>query len=106
MRKNHDFSKGRRGAILKVPPGKTRITIRVDDDVLGWFKLQVHKAGGGNYQTLINEALRTFIEDETGPLERVLRSVVREELSRYRVAAQRRVPKRPAVTSRAHRRPR
>ena len=83
MRRHYDFSKGRRGAILKVPSGKTRITIRLDDDVLDWFKQRVHEAGGGNYQTLINDALRRFIEDKTQTLESVLRSVLREELVRY-----------------------
>jgi len=83
MRRNYDFSKGRRGAILKVPSGKTRITIRLDDDILAWFKQRVHDAGGGNYQTLINHALRSFIENKTEPLESVLRSVLREELARY-----------------------
>lgn len=95
MRRNYDFSKGRRGAILKVPSGKTRITIRLDDDVLAWFRLRVHKAGGGNYQTLINDALRSFMQDETEPLEAVLRSVVREELTRFGSAAQRTTRRRP-----------
>src|SRR5206468_12829685 len=83
MRRNYDFSKGRRGAILKVPSGKSRITIRLDDDVLAWFKQRVHEAGGGNYQTQINDALRSFIEDKTQHLESVLRSVLREELAHY-----------------------
>jgi uncharacterized protein (DUF4415 family) len=55
-------SKGRRGAVLKVPPGKTRVTIRLDNDVLEWFRGQVDAAGGGNYQTLVNDALRTFMK--------------------------------------------
>jgi len=42
-----------------VPSGKTRITIRLDDDVLDWFPDQVDKAGGGNYQSLINSGFRT-----------------------------------------------
>jgi hypothetical protein len=83
MRSHYDFSKGRRGAILELPSGKTRITIRLDDDILAWFKDQVNQAGGGNYQTLINQALRKFIEDETEPLDSILRTVVREELERY-----------------------
>jgi len=57
MKKEYDFSKGKRGAIDPTPPGKTRITIRLDNDVLDWFRQQVHLAGGGNYQTLINNAL-------------------------------------------------
>jgi uncharacterized protein (DUF4415 family) len=82
MRKQYDFSKAKRGPVVAPAKGKTRITIRLDDDVLGWFREQVHAAGGGNYQTLINEALRTFVEERKRPLELVLRRVVREELRR------------------------
>lgn len=83
MRKEYDFSKARRGPVLPVPPGKTRITIRLDDDVLAWFRKQVHAAGGGNYQTLINQALRRFMEQGGEPLEAVMRRVVREEIQRH-----------------------
>lgn len=82
MRKSYDFSKAKRGPVVPVPKGKSRITIRLDDDVLGWFREQVHAAGGGNYQTLINDALRTYVADRKRPLELVLRRVVREELRR------------------------
>jgi uncharacterized protein (DUF4415 family) len=57
----YDFSQGKRGAIAPTPPGKTRITIRLDDDVLAWFREQAHRAGGENYQTSINDALREYI---------------------------------------------
>jgi uncharacterized protein (DUF4415 family) len=83
MRKEYDFSRGRRGPVVKAPTGKTRITIRLDDDVLAWFKAQVHKAGGGNYQTLINRALREHMGSEANPLEDTLRRVLREELPAY-----------------------
>jgi uncharacterized protein (DUF4415 family) len=83
MRKEYDFSKGKRGAVLKTPPGKTRITIRIDDDVLQWFRDQVDAAGGGSYQTLINSALREYVTSKRQPLEATLRTVIREELSRY-----------------------
>lgn len=83
MKKEYDFSRGKRGAVIKTPPGKTRITIRIDDDVLQWFRDQVHDAGGGNYQTLINAALREYVEGQEGSLKSTLRSVVREELARY-----------------------
>jgi uncharacterized protein (DUF4415 family) len=53
---------------VPVPPGKTRITIRLDDDLIQWFKDQVHAAGGGNYQTLINVALREYMEGKREPL--------------------------------------
>ena len=82
MRKEYDFSKARRGPILPVATGKTRITIRIDDDVLEWFRRQVHRAGGGNYQTLINQVLRRVREQASEPLEVVLRRVVRDELRR------------------------
>jgi uncharacterized protein (DUF4415 family) len=68
--------------VAPVPLGKTRITIRLDDDVLRWFKDQVHAAGGGNYQTLINAALREHVKKEHEPLEATLRRVIREELTR------------------------
>ncbi|WP_439344691.1 BrnA antitoxin family protein [Vacuolonema iberomarrocanum] len=62
MKAEYDFSQGKRGAIAPTPSGKTRITIRLDNEVLAWFREQVHTAGGGNYQTLINEALRQHIQ--------------------------------------------
>jgi uncharacterized protein (DUF4415 family) len=81
MKREYDFSKGKRGAILSVPKGKTRITIRLDSDILDWFREQVDAAGGGNYQTLINDALRQHIRRAHEPLETTLRRVIREELS-------------------------
>jgi len=80
MKKEYDFSQGKRGAIEPNLVGKSRITIRLDNDILEWFREQVHRAGGGNYQTLINQALREYVEHQTEPLEVVLRRVVREEL--------------------------
>jgi BrnA antitoxin of type II toxin-antitoxin system len=85
MKKEYDFSHGRRGAVLGAPPGKTRITIRIDDDILQWFRAQVHKAGGGSYQTAINEALRRTMDSSEGHVEGSLRRVLREELKGYRV---------------------
>lgn len=84
MKKEYDFNRGQRGAVIKTPPGKTRITIRLDDDILQWFRNQVHAAGGGNYQTLINKALRDYVESDQESLKDALRVVVREELARYR----------------------
>jgi uncharacterized protein (DUF4415 family) len=83
MKREYDFKGGRRGAVVATSRGKTRITIRIDDDVLGWFRAQVHKAGGGSYQTAINEALRRFIESSESDLEETVRRVLREELPRY-----------------------
>jgi len=83
MKKEYDFSTPTRGAILPIPPGKTRITIRIDDDILEWFRAQVHAAGGGNYQTLINTALRAHIDAKDEKLEETLRRVIREEFPNY-----------------------
>ena len=80
MTDEYDFSTAERGPVVKAPSGKTRITIRIDDDVLKWFKEQVNLAGGGNYQTLMNQALREFIESKNEPLESILRRVIREEM--------------------------
>ncbi|MGD1049273.1 MAG: BrnA antitoxin family protein [Candidatus Krumholzibacteriaceae bacterium] len=84
MKKEYDFSKGKRGPILPIPPGKTRITIRIDDEILDWFRDRVNAAGGGNYQTLMNDALREYIRRNEDSIEEKLRHVVREELARYR----------------------
>ena len=80
MRKEYDFSRGRKGAVLTAAPGKTKITIRLDDDILAWFRHRAHAVGGGNYQTMINRALREHIEVRVEPLEETLRRVFREEL--------------------------
>jgi hypothetical protein len=94
MKREYDFAKGRRGAVLPVPRGKTRITIRLDSDVIEWFRHQVHAAGGGSYQTLINSALREYAQRRPELLENSIRRVVRQEL--------RRAPRRTA--GRSHRR--
>ena len=78
---SEDFSKGKRGPVISGDSGKIRITIRLDADIVNYFKRKVLAAGGGNYQTLINDALRRHIEDEAQPLEDTLRRVIREELS-------------------------
>jgi hypothetical protein len=54
--------------------------------VLAWFRQQTHEAGGGNYQSLINEALREHISSRREPLEQTLRRVIREEMPRYQPA--------------------
>jgi uncharacterized protein (DUF4415 family) len=82
MRKEYDFSKAKRGPAVSVATGKTRITIRLDDDIVEWFKAQVEAAGGGNYQSLINVALREHMRRADEPLEKTLRRVLREELKR------------------------
>jgi len=82
MKREHDFHKAKRGAVVSVPKAKTRITIRLDDEILEWFPDQVKRAGGGNYQTVINEVLRQHIQRGKEPLEKTLRRVIREELRR------------------------
>ena len=80
MKAEYDFSKAKRGAVVLVPSGKVRITIRLDQAVVDWFRVRVHEAGGGNYQTLINEALKDYIAQQK--LEVTLRRLIREELRR------------------------
>jgi uncharacterized protein (DUF4415 family) len=84
MENEYDFSLGKRGAIEQIPLGKTRITIRLDDDLIAWFRQQVEELGGGNYQTLINQVLREYVQSRREPLEGILRRVVREELQNLR----------------------
>lgn len=80
MKKRYDFSKGKRGPVVPLSPNKTRITIRLDNDILAWFRDQVNRAGGGNYQSLINESLRQHIDNAKAPIADTLRRVIREEL--------------------------
>jgi len=80
MKSEYDFSKANRGSVVPLPSGKTRITIRLDTDVIEWFRNKAHASGGANYQTLINAALREFIAAQREPLEDTLRRVIREEL--------------------------
>jgi uncharacterized protein (DUF4415 family) len=78
MKRRYDFSKARRGPVIPPTPGKTRITIRLDNGVIEHFQDLVDRAGGGNYQTLINDALREYIRGTS--LEKILRKAVREEV--------------------------
>ena len=76
-----DFSRAKRGAVVKPAPGKTKISIRLDNSVIEHFRRLVDKAGGGNYQTLINDALLEHVHRHS-TLD-VVRQVVREELASY-----------------------
>jgi len=79
MRAEYDFSKGKRGALIPAK-GKTRITIYIDDSVLNEFRTRAEKAGSG-YQTMMNEALKAFLEKNEKPVTAsVLRQIIREEL--------------------------
>lgn len=82
MKHEYDFSKGKRGAVVPAERGKTRITIRLDKDILDWFRDEVNKAGGGNYQTMLNNALREYVAERKEPIEKKLRRVIREELKK------------------------
>ena len=82
--RNIDFSHAKRGPVIKPEPGKTKISIRLDNTVLGYFRNLVDKAGGGNYQTLINDALLEHVHRRS-TLD-VVRQVVREELAPYGTA--------------------
>ena len=84
MKRQYDFGKARRGPVVPPIPGKTRITIRLDNDVIEHFQEIVDRAGGGNYQTLINDALREYIQGAR--LERVVRRAVREEVGAMKAA--------------------
>ncbi|HEY1408292.1 MAG TPA: BrnA antitoxin family protein, partial [Promineifilum sp.] len=61
MKPEYDFSRGERGARVPVSEGKSRITIRLDNEILDWFRDQVEGSGGGNYQTLINKVLLDYV---------------------------------------------
>ena len=78
MKKEYDFSKGKRGAVLPAE-GKTRITIYLDDVVIDRFKSLSEKTGKG-YQTLVNDALRTHLGKEATLTASTLRRILREEL--------------------------
>jgi len=80
MKKTYDFSKGKRGAVVPLRPGKTRITIRIDNEIIRWFRAQVEAKGGGSYQAMINDALKEYVRRGGEALEAYLRRIIREEL--------------------------
>ena len=81
MRKEYDFSKGKRGAVLSYR-GKTRITILIDNDILEEFRERADSIGRG-YQTIINEALRDYLGKSRRPIDaETLRRILRQELKR------------------------
>ena len=77
---SEDFTGAKRGPVVPPDPNKERITIRLDRDVVDHFRSIVSAAGGGNYQTLINMALREHMEADEKPMEKRLRKIIREEL--------------------------
>ena len=78
MRKDYDFSKGKRGAVI-ASPGKTRITIMLDNNVIEAFRARA-EANGTGYQTAINEALRAAIREDAPLTAKTLRQIIRQEL--------------------------
>jgi len=82
MKANYDFSKARRGVVAPTSGKKVRITIRLDRDVLDWFRSKVETQGGGNYQTMLNDALRAYTEQQSQSVEKLLRRLVREEIKK------------------------
>ena len=84
MKQKYDFSKAKRGSIAAPKPeprGKTRITIRLDEDLVDYFLREADATGGtAGYQTLINDALRQHVEGKAPKLEDTLRRIVREEM--------------------------
>ena len=86
MKQRYDFSQGKRGRITPPEPqprGKTRITIRLDEDLVDYFLKEADASGGSTgYQTLINEALRQHVEGKAPKFEETLRRIVREEVRR------------------------
>ncbi len=80
MKNKKNWGQGQEGSDNASTAGKTRITIRLDSEIIDWFRSQVEAKGSGNYQTMINNALRDYINQGGEPLESVLRRVIREEL--------------------------
>ena len=81
MKREYDFSRGKRGPVTP-QKGKTRITIYLDDSVLEEFRERADSTGRG-YQTMINEALREYLGRSRQPIDaRTLRRILREELER------------------------
>lgn len=86
MKANYDFSEGKRGRVVAEPPaepGKVRITIRLDEDLIEYFGELADRSGGkAGYQTLINAALREYVEGRSPKWEETLRRIIREEMDR------------------------
>ncbi len=89
MKREYDLSKGKRGAVVRLPAEKLRITIRLDRDIVDHFRDMVRKAHRGNYQALINDALRDYLRRPSiaQQVGAEVRSVLREELGRLKASA-------------------
>lgn len=89
MKREYDLSKGKRGPVGPLPPEKVRITIRLDREIVDHFRDQVRKAHRGNYQTLINDALREYLRRPSiaQQVGTEVRSVLRKELEKVKSSA-------------------
>ena len=85
MKKTYDFSRGRRGAVVASDRRKVRITIRIDRDVIDWFRKKAEANGGGNYQTMINDTLKENIGRKKEPTEMMFRRIIKEELQHHAI---------------------
>jgi len=72
-----DFTHAKRRPVVPSEPGKTKISIRLDNRVLDHFRSIVEPPGAGNYQTLVKDALMAYIQQHS-VLEAV-RQAVRDE---------------------------
>ena len=89
MKKKEHSSLGRKEQGKTAPSRKARITIRLDSEIIEWFRRRAEAAGGGNYQTMINETLRQYVDAEGELLEKSLRRIFREEIERLNALSER-----------------
>ena len=86
MKDHYDFREGQRGRVVAEPPlepGKVKITIRLDEELVNYFGEMADASGGkAGYQTLINAALREYVEGKAPKIEDTLRRILREELGK------------------------
>lgn len=91
MKDHYDFREGQRGRVVAEPPlepGKVKITIRLDEELVNYFGEMADASGGkAGYQTLINAALREYVEGKAPKIEDTLRRILREELGKKPSAA-------------------
>jgi hypothetical protein len=87
MKSQYDFSKGKRGRIAPPEPepkGKTRITIRLDEDLIDHFPKEADASGEATghqapLHVTASEALCQHVQGKAPKLEETLRRILREE---------------------------
>jgi hypothetical protein len=104
MKKEYDFSGGKRGAGIPTS-GMTRVSIHIEDEILDWFGEQIRKACGGSYTTMMNEALREYMRMRDGHAEERFRKVIREELAARDTTTRAKNPPSPATIRRHKKKP-